>query len=244
MRNIKFIVEYDGTDFCGWQRQPGLRTVQVEIERAISQFHGRPVTILGSGRTDSGVHAWGQVCNFKIETELPVQRIKKAVATKLPPDIVIRLAQDVPADFNARFSAVGRRYIYYIRSEPTALWRRFFHLVTFPVEPAAMRTAARFLLGKHDFASFTPIKSRNRSTICRLSKLDIHHQDGIISFALEADRFLHHMVRVMVGTLIEVGRGKIPPERIKQILSIKSREAAGPTLPPNGLFLLEVKYPA
>ena len=244
MKNIKFIVEYDGTDFHGWQRQQGLRTVQGEIERAIERFHGRTVTIQGAGRTDAGVHAWGQVCNFNIETDLPVERIKKAVASNLPPDIVLRLAEEAPADFNARFSAVGRSYIYYIRSEPTALWRRFFHVVHFSVDPAAMREAARFLLGDHDFASFTPVKSQDRPTRCRLSGLDIHQQDGISSFTLEADHFLHHMVRVMVGTLLEVGRGNIPPERIEEILSIKSREAAGPTLPPNGLFLLQVKYPA
>jgi tRNA pseudouridine38-40 synthase len=106
-----------------------------------------------------------------------------------------------------------------------------------------MQEAARLLLGEHDFASFTPVKSLDRPTLCRLNGLDIHHREGIVSFTLEADRFLHNMVRVMVGTLLEVGRGKIPPERIEQILSIKNREAAGPTLPPNGLFLLEVKYP-
>jgi tRNA pseudouridine38-40 synthase len=244
MRNIKFIVEYDGTDFHGWQRQEGLRTVQGEIEGAVERFHGRRLTVQGAGRTDAGVHAWGQVCNFEIETDLPVERIKKAAASYLPTDIVIRLAEEVPADFNARFSAISRSYIYYIRSQPTALWRRFFHVVTYPVDPAAMREAARYLLGEHDFASFTPVKSQDRPTRCRLDGLEIHHRDGIFSFTLEADHFLHHMVRVMVGTLLEVGRGRIPPERIEEILSIKSREAAGPTLPANGLFLLQVKYPA
>ncbi|MFH1756344.1 MAG: tRNA pseudouridine(38-40) synthase TruA [Candidatus Latescibacterota bacterium] len=240
--NVKCIVEYDGTDFFGWQKQQELRTVQGVIEQAIAQIFGRPLQIHGAGRTDAGVHAWGQVFSFAVDTRLSAESIGRAVNSKLPPDVRIRKAQEVAPEFHARFSALRRRYIYYVRTEPTAIWRRFFHVTSFALDAARMKEAARYLLGENDFASFTPAKSSEKPTNCSLSELNVQQSGPVISFTLEADRFLHHMVRVIVGTLIEVGRGRIAPEQIEAIMSKKDRAAAGPTLSANGLFLLEVEY--
>jgi tRNA pseudouridine38-40 synthase len=243
VKNIKFLLEYDGTDFYGWQRQPELRTVQGVIEQALREIFQQPLDVYAAGRTDAGVHAWGQVCNFKVETSLAADRIGRAIASKLPEDVRVRAAEEVGEDFHARFSALRRRYIYYVRTEPTAVWRRFFHVASYALDVERMKQAARSLLGEHDFASFTPAKSKDDPTRCLLSELNVQKEGPIISFTLEADHFLHHMVRVVVGTLIEVGRGRIPPEHIESVLVKKDRTAAGPTLPAKGLFLLEVEYP-
>lgn len=243
MKNVKLVLEYDGTDFFGWQKQKDLRTVQGVIESALGEIFDRPVKIIGSGRTDAGVHAWGQVCNFKVDSHLEAVCIGRALASKLPADIRVRMAEHVHDGYHARFSALRRRYRYYVRTEPTAIWRRFFYVTSYPLNAERMKEAARFLLGEHDFASFTPTKSKQDDSTCLLSELDVRQSGPVISFTFEANRFLHHMVRVIVGTLIEVGRGKIPPERIEVILRKKDRNEAGPTLPANGLFLLEVEYP-
>ncbi len=243
MKNLKLVLEYDGTDFHGWQKQQDLRTVQGVVESAIEAFHGEAANVIGAGRTDAGVHAWGQVCNFELDTGLSADRIVKAVGAKLPPDVRIRSGDEVPPEFHARFSALSRRYGYYIRTSPTAIWRRFFHVVSFPVDIWAMKKAARLLLGERDFSSFAPARSKDGPTRCLLTELDIHQTGDVFSFTLEADHFLHHMVRVIVGTLLEVGRGRIPAEQIEDIACKRDRNAGGPTLPPNGLFFLEVKYP-
>ncbi len=242
MRNFKLTLEYDGTDFHGWQRQRNLRTVQSVMESAIRRSFGQPVQVHGAGRTDAGVHAWGQVCSFELDTRLSTDRVGKALGARLPEDVRIRLAEEAPPDFHARFSALSRRYIYYIRTEPTAIWRRFFHVVPYPLDLRPMRAAAHCLLGERDFSSFTPTRSKDAPTRCLVTQMDIQKRGPAISFAIEADHFLHHMVRVVVGTLLEVGCGKIPPEQIEEIVCKKDRSAAGPTVPPNGLFLFEVKY--
>jgi tRNA pseudouridine38-40 synthase len=243
VKNVKLVLEYDGTDFFGWQKQQDLRTVQGEIESALSEIFQHPVKIIGSGRTDAGVHAWGQVCNFKVDSNLEAVRIGRALASKLPADIRVRAAEYVHEDYHARYSALRRRYRYYVRTEPTAIWRRFFYVTSYPLDADRMKESARCLLGNNDFASFTPTKSKDVDSHCLLTELDVRQNGPIISFTLEANRFLHHMVRVIVGTLLEVGRGKIPPEQIEVIMGKKDRNEAGPTLPANGLFLLEVEYP-
>ncbi len=242
MRNFKLIVEYDGTDFHGWQKQPGLRTVQGVLEDAVETTFRQPVPVYGAGRTDAGVHAAGQVCNFVVDTAWTPRDVGGALASILPEDIQIRRADEVDLGFHARFSATGRRYVYYLRTEPTAIWRRFAHVVTYPLNLDAMRAAAERLIGERDFASFTPIRSAGVPTRCDLRELTIHEEDDVIAVTLRADHFLHHMVRVIVGTLIEVGRGRLSPEHMETILCKKHRNAAGPTVPPNGLFLTVVEY--
>ncbi len=242
MRNFKLVIEYDGTDFHGWQRQPKLRTVQGLLEDAVADLFGKSVQINGAGRTDAGVHAFGQVANVVLDTTLTPEKLGKAIASKLPEDVQVYLVQEVDLPFHARFSAKSRRYNYFLRTEPTAIWRRFAHVITVPLDVAAMRSAVELLLGEKDFASFAPVRAMDTPTVCRMLKADIEEHDEVLAIILEADHFLHHMVRAIVGTLIEVGRGKIPSEQIEEILCTKDRARAGPTIPPNGLFLMEVKY--
>jgi tRNA pseudouridine38-40 synthase len=242
MRNFRLVVEYDGSDFHGWQRQPGLRTIQGVIEDAVESAFGKRAPVQGAGRTDAGVHAVGQVCNFLADTMWTSREVGGALASRLPEDVRVRSADEVGPDFHARFSATGRRYVYYLRTEPTAIWRRFAHVVAFSLDVEAMRSAAAPLIGEKDFASFTPARSTDAPTVCDLRELTIGQKDDVIAVTLRADHFLHHMVRVIAGTLVEVGRGKLRPEQMEAILCKKDRMAAGPTLPPNGLFLMEVEY--
>ena len=242
MRNFKLLVEYDGTDFHGWQKQPGLRTVQGTLEAAVEASMRRAVTVHGAGRTDAGVHAVGQVCNFVVDTGWTPRGVGGAVASRLPEDVRVHRVDEVDLGFHARFSATGRRYAYYLRTEASAIWRRFAHVVTHPLDLDAMRSAAQSLLGEKDFASFTPVRSSATPTVCNVRELTIQQKDDVITVTLCADHFLHHMVRVVVGTLVEVGRGKRRPEHMEAILCRKDRNAAGPTLPPNGLFLMKVEY--
>ena len=242
MRNFKLLVEYDGTDFHGWQRQPGLRTVQGVLEDAAESVFREKVQVQGAGRTDAGVHALGQVCNFIVDTRWEAREVGGALASRMPEDIRIRRAEDADAAFHARFSATARRYAYFMRTEPTAIWRRFAHVVTYPLDLEAMRMAAGRLIGEKDFASFTPVRSDDVPTVCDLKEITVESKDDVVSISVRADHFLHNMVRVIVGTLIEVGRGRITPEHIDSILCKRDRRAAGPTVPPNGLFLVAVEY--
>lgn len=242
MRHFKVKVEYDGTEFHGWQKQPGQRTVQGLIEDAVESVLLERVTIYGAGRTDAGVHALGQVFHFGVETARTPRQIGGALSSRLPEDIQIREVEEVDSDFHARFSATGRRYVYYLRTEPSAIWRRYAHVVTFKLDIEAMRRAAAYLVGQKDFTSFTPSRWTGVPPTCDLRELSVDEKDGIIAITVRADHFLHNMVRAIVGTLIEVGRGKWQPEHMEAILCKKDRGAAGRTIPPNGLFLVEVEY--
>ena len=242
MRNFKLVLEYDGTDFHGWQRQPGLRTVQGVLEEAVEAIVGKNVPVYGAGRTDAGVHALGQVANVTVNTRLSPVELGKAIASKLPEDVHVYLVEEVDRKFHARFSATSRRYVYYIRTEPTAIWRRVAHVVTHPLDIESMKAAASELLGEKDFTSFTPTRSLDVPPVCNVLRADVEQVDEIVSVTLAADHFLHHMVRVVTGTLLDIGRGKHPPEHMHDVLCRKDRAAAGPTIPPNGLFLVEVTF--
>jgi tRNA pseudouridine38-40 synthase len=242
MPNFKLRIEYDGTDFHGWQKQPGLRTVQGLIEDALETILRERVTIYGAGRTDAGVHALGQVCSFAADTPRTSAEIGGALSSRLPEDIQVREVEEADSEFHARFSATGRRYVYYLRNEPSAIWRRYAHVVTYDLDVGAMQRAADCLVGEKDFTSFTPTRSNDAPPTCDLREATVEEEDGVIAVTVRADHFLHNMVRVIVGTLIEVGRGKWPPEHMEAILCKKDRAAAGPTVPPSGLFLVEVEY--
>ncbi len=243
MRNFKLGIEYDGTDFHGWQRQPGLRTVQGLIEEAFAGIVGKEVQLNGAGRTDAGVHALAQVGNTVIDTSLEPVQLGKALASKLPVDIHVYSIEEVDMKFHARFSATNRRYSYYLRTEPTAIWRRFAYVVTPPLDLDEMRNAAASMVGDQDFTSFTPTRTADEHpTQCDVRHVDVTQHDEIVAVTVEADHFLHHMVRVIVGTLLEVGRGRYGAEHIEEILCKKDRNLAGPTVPPNGLFLTDVGY--
>lgn len=242
MRNILLSIEYDGTAFHGWQRQRGERTVQGTLEDAVHRVFGQPADVVGAGRTDSGVHAVDYPCNFHVETGLSTERIAAALDAHLPDDVVVKSARDVHDQFHARFDALSRRYAYRISTQPTALWRHIYHTPRFTLASAPMAAAARHLLGAHDFTSFTPAANEADAS-CHVLEAAIEDKPPLITFTIEADRFLHHMVRVIVGTLIDVGRGRIRPEQVADILCKKDRREAGPTAPPNGLALVGVRYP-
>jgi len=242
MRNFRLVVEYDGTDFHGWQKQPEMRTVQGSIEEALADIFDKEIPLNGAGRTDAGVHALGQVANFVHETTMTTQQIGKALLSKLPEDIQVYRVSEADLNFHARFSASSRRYTYYLRTEPTAIWRRFAYVVSSPLDIEAMNKGAACLIGERDFTSFTPARSNGVPTRCNLLSLDVKDHEDVLAVEVEADHFLHNMVRVIVGTLIEVGRGRFRPEHVEEIVGKKDRGAAGPTIPPNGLFLMEVVY--
>jgi tRNA pseudouridine38-40 synthase len=241
MHNIRLDLEYDGTDFSGWQRQPRARTVQGVLEAAVATVYRRPGTVWGCARTDAGVHATGYVANFHAETEFPLGRLPVALNGCLPDDVAVRHAEEVPPDFHARFSARARRYRYLIATEPTAVWRHFAYRCRHELDVAAMAAAGVHLLGEHDFTSFTAV-TNEADPVCRLAEARVEAHGPRIEVTVESNRFLYHMVRVIAGTLMEVGKGRIAPERVAEILRTRNRRAAGPTAPALGLTLVSVRY--
>ncbi len=244
MRNIKLLIEYDGTNFCGWQRQNNGRTIQEEIEKALEKVLKRPVKIHGSGRTDTGVHALGQVASFKANITVPMDKIPLALNSLLPEDISVKGASEVEEDFHARYSAKGKKYIYQIYNGPlrSPLLRNYAYFVTQPLDLNRMQEAARCFLGTHDFKGFMASGSSVQDTVRNLYKLDVYFHEKIIKIEIEGNGFLYNMVRIIAGTLVEVGKGKIPAEDMKSIIASGIRESAGPTAPAQGLYLAEVFY--
>lgn len=246
-RNIKLTVAYDGTDYYGFQHQndPNLPTIQSCLEEAIALITKTPHRINGSGRTDAGVHALGQVVNFYTDATIPTDRFVPALNSVLPRDIVVVDAEEVPLEFHARFSAKRKTYRYWIDTGrvPHVLRRRYSHFVSTPLDLERIKEAAQRLVGEHDFASFQASGSSVKTTVRRIYRLDVTASDeGLITIEAEANGFLYNMVRIIVGTLLEVGRGKLQPEDIDTILAAKDRRAAGPTAPPQGLCLMRVEY--
>ena len=239
MRNFKLTIEYDGTDFHGWQVQPDVRTVQGEIISALGEL-GSGVSVTGAGRTDAGVHASGQVANARLETRHEAATLVKALNAKLPRDVSIREVEEAPLSFNARFDARSRTYRYIITRHPTALWRRHFHYYGGELDVGAMRKAVRAMLGEHDFSSFSSSADTSRTKLCRVMSAGLSEAPPLLSFEITADHFLHTMVRSIAGTLLEIGAGK--PWDVREIMERRDRGAAGPTLPPHGLYLVGVRY--
>ncbi len=244
MRHIKLVIGYDGTGFHGFQRQGGLRTVQEELEGTLTTLLGHEVKIKASGRTDAGVHAEGQVVTFWTNCPIPTQRLPVALNGLLPPDIVAKKATEVPPDFHPRFDAISRVYRYLIdnRPAPSVLLRRYAWHIPNRLDINAMRQAAKFLVGTCDFASFQASGSDLGSTVRSMKRVTVSQHDGVIVVTLEANAFLYHMARIIVGTLVEVGLGKRTPDEMGAILYARDRKAAGKTAPPHGLCLLKVKY--
>jgi tRNA pseudouridine38-40 synthase len=245
MRNIRLKLEYDGTDFHGWQRQPQVRTVQGSLEEALATLLRHPVVAWGCARTDAGVHAMNYVSNFHTGSDITVERLLSGVNGCLPGDVVVTDAADAAPDFHARFSATARRYTYRITTQPTAVWRRYAYHIHHPLDLERMRAGATHLVGEHDFTGFTAL-ANEANPVCVLRSLDVSHDGnapaGRIDVTVESNRFLFHMVRVIAGTLMEVGRGRIEPERVAEILRTKDRRKAGPTAAAHGLMLVGVHY--
>lgn len=245
MRNIKLIIEYDGKNFAGWQTQPGKVSIQSEIERAIKEVTGEEVDLTASGRTDAGVHAIGQVANFHTNTKIETQKIPYALNSKLPKSIVIKAAEEVPERFHSRYLCKGKTYRYVINNNefPSALNRyREFH-ISQKLDVSKMREALKYFEGTHDFKGFKSSGgSEKKTTVRTLTKLELKECDGIIKVELSGDGFLYNMVRIIVGTIVDVGLGKIKVEDIPEIIESKDRTKAGKTLPPHGLYLVQVRY--
>lgn len=245
MRKIAMILAYDGTDYFGFQRQKDLPSIQEKLEEALLKIHGRKVDVVGAGRTDAGVHAAGQVIHFTTPLSIPDERWPYAVNSLLPPDIRILKAYHVDDAFHARYSAIGKRYLYRIdrRPIPDVFTRRFAYHYPYPLDLDLMRTASRQLIGRHDFTSFTASGSSVVNHVRTLYEIEISEEERILSFLFRGDGFLYNMVRIMVGTLLEVGAKKRSAEEIPLLLQAKDRKKAGYTVPAYGLLLQEVLYP-
>ncbi|NIA07280.1 MAG: tRNA pseudouridine(38-40) synthase TruA [Actinobacteria bacterium] len=245
MRNIKIIIAYDGSAYHGWQIQTAdWPTVQAVLKDIIQRVVRHPIDLKGTSRTDAGVHAEGQVANFHTDCEIPVDRLRLAINSRCPPDIAIRGAEEVPLDFHASFNARSKLYRYraYNSSEkPVHLVNKVYHYWR-ELDVEKMSAAARLLVGKHDFAGFASASDRRGSSERTLFRCEVYRQGPEVIFEIEGDGFLYNMVRNIVGTLLEIGRGHWPIERIDHILTTGERQQAGPTVPGAGLTLMWVKY--
>ena len=243
MRNIKILLEYDGSEFVGWQRQAHGRSVQEEIETVLRTVTEEFVTIVGAGRTDAGVHARGQVANFKIESGIAVNDLHRALNGLLPEDIVVQTTEEVAADFSARYSARERRYHYYISRTPTAIRRKFSWQLFYPLNFDLMNEAGRYLVATKDFQSFCKVSSEVDNYLCNVMHAEWSELSPMAYvFSIRANRFLHSMVRTIVGTLVDVGREFITLQQFRDVVEAKDRRKAGMAAPPQGLFLEEVIY--
>lgn len=245
MRNIKLTIEYDGTDYSGWQTQPGFPTVQKTIENCLSKITNENIKIHGSGRTDSGVHALGQVANFKTNTQLETEKIQKGLNSLLPKDISISEVKLVLEDFHAQFSCKTKVYQYNILncSHPSALlWGRVWH-IPYDLNVKLMKEAAGHLVGKHDFAVFAAADAEVKSTVRTVKKVRIiKRRNKVIELEIEANGFLKRMVRIITGTLVQVGKGKLTPIEFEEIMKKGEKNKHVISAPPHGLFLKKVKY--
>ena len=244
MRNIRLLVQYDGTNYHGFQTQHGHLTIQSKLEEALETVTGARPRLTGSGRTDAGVHALGQVVNFHTEGTIPTDRLPFALNAILPPDIVVKEASEVSPDFHARFSAKSKAYRYTIYNDvfPTPFWRLYSYHWREPLEVPAMREAAAHFIGRHDFAAFRATGSSAKTTVRTVLSFEIAVNGPLIHLTVEADGFLYNMVRIVAGTLLDAGIGKIRPSNLPQIIEAGNRDAAGKTLPPHGLCLMRVNY--
>lgn len=244
MRNIKLIVEYDGTDYHGWQRQPGCRTIQETIEDGLSEITGEEITVHGSGRTDAGVHALSQTANFQTESGVGALEFKKGLNSVLPKDISILSSEDAPLEFHAQFSSKSKTYLYKIlnRSYRSSLLRERVWHVPFELDLEQMSRAAEALIGEHDFSVFAQADSEVKSKVRTVLKSELSREEDIIEFTIEADGFLKRMVRLITGTLVQVGKGRLGPKEFAEILSSGAKNKFVVAAPPQGLYLKEVKY--
>lgn len=249
-RNILLTIQYDGSGFSGWQIQPGSRTVQGDIQSCLGRICGAPVKINGTSRTDAGVHALGQRATFCLETGIPVERLKPVMNSMLPGDIKITEAVEMPEDFHARFNSKGKKYIYRIMNlaEKDVFKRNFYYYVDRELDIEKMREAASRIVGTHDFECFMAMGSTPQKTTVRtIYSYEIEtaeRENGAkeIELAVSGDGFLYNMVRIMTGTLVEIGLGKKKPEDIDRMIETGKRSLAGHTAPPQGLYLAEVFY--
>ncbi|MBD3217528.1 MAG: tRNA pseudouridine(38-40) synthase TruA [candidate division Zixibacteria bacterium] len=242
MYNYKITIEYDGSAFNGWQVQPGLRTVQGEIEKAVIEVSGRKSNVICAGRTDSGVHAFGQVANFKSRIDWGEESVRKALNRVLPDDIVLLDCEEVDSGFNARFDAIARYYEYRIFNARSSIRRNFCWQYPAKINFACLKRLSAKLLGEHDFKSFCVRKSQKKSNLCTVTKSHWTKRGKEYNFQIIANRFLHGMVRSLVGTMIKISAGFQDEEVFEELLERPKRSEKVFTAPPNGLYLMKVEY--
>jgi len=244
-RNIKLVVAYDGTRYHGWQRQRNEITIQEVLEKQIEMMTGEPVKLIASGRTDAGVHALNQVCNFITRSTIPLASIKKGLNSLLPDDIFVKEAEYAPIQFHSRYSAKSKTYEYRIlnRRQPDLFLRFYTWHIPLELDLAQMQACLPMLVGRHDFSSFRSSGSGKTDPVRHMMRAELHQaEEGILKFIFVADGFLRHMVRNIVGTLMYVGLGKIGADGFLKILHGRDRRLAGIKAPPQGLFLTMVHY--
>jgi tRNA pseudouridine38-40 synthase len=244
VRNIKLTVAYDGSEYHGWQIQPGKRTIQASLTEAIQNLIGSEVRVFGASRTDAGVSALGQVALVQIDSPIPVENLAKAITHRLPPDIAVAEAVEVPQGFDVIGAVKNKLYRYTIFTGPLRPVLQIRHCWHLPAEldTAAMNEATKILVGKKDFKSFASADDQRQSSVRTIFRCDVTREGDLVYVDIEGDGFLYNMVRNIVGTLVEVGIGKQNAEKIKQILEAKNRTAAGPIAPAAGLCLMWIKY--
>jgi len=251
MRNVKLKIAYDGTSYNGWQRQKNIanhskpqKTIQHTIQKVLSKILQEDITLLASGRTDSGVHAKGQIANFKTKSDMPLRRVKRALNGLLPKDIVILSAGEADLDFHSRFQAVSKTYRYRIsnRSERPIFTRLYEYHIPYKLDVERMAQAAKALKGKKDFKSFQAADKKRRGSVRTVRELSIINKGDVIDIVIKADGFLYNMVRNIAGTLIEAGKGRLSANDVAKVLRARDRRTAGPTAPAHGLCLMKVEY--
>ena len=245
LRNFKIVIQYEGTRYQGWQRQGTTQnTLQGKFEALLSKIAGTPVEIQASGRTDAGVHALGQTANFHMNTELSCEELLDKLNQYLPEDVAVISCQEAAPRFHARLNAVGKTYCYRIHNSkiPAVFDRRLVWQIEQQLDVDAMKTAAKYLVGTHDFTSFCTKKEEVTNHVRTIYELDLTRSGDMITLRIRGNGFLYNMVRIISGTLIEIGNGQYPPERMQKILDAKDRSAAGPTAPAQGLTLMGIQF--
>ena len=244
MKRIKLTIAYDGTNYYGWQIQPNGITIEEVLNKALCKLTDENIQVIGASRTDSGVHAMGNVAVFDTETTIPAEKIAMALNQRLPEDIVIVRSEEVPLDFHPRYCDCSKTYEYHIINTriPNPTKRLTNYFVSYVLDLDKMRQAASYLVGEHDFVSFCNVRTDVENTVRTITDLEILSEGNEITIRITGNGFLYNMVRIIVGTLIRVGRGFYEPEKVKEILEAKDRKAAGVTAPANGLMLMEIQY--
>lgn len=244
MKRIKLVIAYDGTNYCGWQLQPGKPTVEAMLNRALSELLGEEITVIGASRTDSGVHALGNVAVFDTESRIPAEKIAQAVNQHLPEDIRVQSSEEAAADFHPRRCVSRKTYEYRILNRRIALpTERFYSsFIYYSLDVELMQRAAAYLIGEHDYKSFCSVKTQALDTVRTIYHLEVDKIGDIITIRVAGSGFLYNMIRIIAGTLLEVGRGAYPPETVQAMLAGRDRSLAGPTAPAQGLTLVKIEY--
>lgn len=244
MKRVKLTVAYDGTNYCGWQVQPNGITVQEILNQCLSEFTGEKIETIGASRTDAGVHALGNVAVFDTEMRMPGDKFSFALNQRLPEDIRIQKSEEVEMDFHPRYVKSEKTYEYHIlnRRFPIPTERFYSHFTYIPLDIERMREAASYLIGEHDFKSFCGTGAQVKTTVRTVKEIQIEKNEDKITIRITGEGFLYNMVRIIAGTLMDIGGGLYPPEKMQEILAAKDRKKAGPTAPARGLTLMEIQY--